>query len=114
VPVSDTVAASTVSELPVDVVEDPAFYKHGAIIPPNPKPLAWFQSLRWGKYPGKPYVFNYNTGFFEIPYKPETRIAPHPHFIATSTKTGQLERPYAIFCKNKRNSTQRNANTAAR
>ena len=82
---------------PVTVVEDPAFYQHGAIIPPNPKPLAWFQSLRWGVYPGKPYLFNRNTGFFEIPGKPETRIAPHPHFIARNERTGLLERPYTRF-----------------
>jgi hypothetical protein len=98
-PVPEAIAASSTSEPSVAVVDNPDFYKHGAIIPPNPKPLAWFQSLQWGKYPGKPYVMNYHTGFFEIPYKPETRIAPHPHYIATSTKTGQLERPYTIFVK---------------
>jgi len=98
-PTPNVAADSSTTPPPVEVVTDPAFYKHGAIMPPNPKPLAWFQSLRWGKYPGKPYVMNYNTGFFEIPFKPETRIAPHPHYIAKSTKTGQLERPYSIFLK---------------
>jgi hypothetical protein len=45
-PVPNTGAIGSADESPIAVVDDPAFYKHGEVIPPNPKPMAWFQSLR--------------------------------------------------------------------
>lgn len=98
-PTQDAVASDSVSAPPVEVITDPAFYKHGAIIPPNPKPLAWFQSLRWGKLPPRPYIYNAGNGFFEIPGQPDTRIAPHPHFVVKNNKTGLYDRPFVFFIR---------------
>jgi archaellum component FlaC len=94
---SEASSDSNPSPIHVSKSIDPEVFQAGVIVPPNPKPRAWFESLRWGYWPGKPYTINHQHLFFELKDKPETRIAPHPHFIGERDDTKEIDRPFTRF-----------------